>query len=135
MNDAQPFYKAQLHCHSLNSDGKIGVEEQKRLFKERGYSVVAFTDHEHLVDNSYLDDDDFLTITSCEVAIKEDAHKSTLKDRNMKAIHLNFYALDQHNVITPCYNSTIIIQMMRSERLQNMSANTSAPFLQIALMR
>lgn len=99
------FYKAQLHCHSTNSDGRISVEEQKKLFKDKGYSVVAFTDHEHLVDNSILDDDDFLTITSCEVAIKEDANKSTLKDRNMKAIHLNFYALDQHNVVTPCYNS------------------------------
>ena len=99
------FYKAQLHCHSLNSDGTISVEEQKALFKEKGYSVVAFTDHEHLVDNSFLDDDEFLTITSCELAIKEVAHMSTLQDRNMKSIHLNIYALDQHNVITPCYNS------------------------------
>lgn len=105
LNENKTFYKAQLHCHSLNSDGKISVEEQKQLFKEKGYSVVAFTDHEHLVDNSFLDDEEFLTITSCEVAIKEDAQKSTLKDRKMKAIHLNFYALDQHNVITPCYNS------------------------------
>lgn len=99
------FYKAQLHCHSLNSDGTVSVEEQKKLFKERGYSVVAFTDHEHLVDNSFLDDENFLTITSCEVAIKEVAHMSTLQDRNMKSIHLNLYALDQHNIITPCYNS------------------------------
>lgn len=105
LDEQMPFYKAQLHCHSDNSDGKISVEEQKRLFKERGYSVVAFTDHEHLVDNSYLDDEKFLTITSCEVAIKEDPHQSTLRNRNMKAVHLNFYALDQHNVITPCYNS------------------------------
>lgn len=105
LNENKNFYKAQLHCHSQNSDGKLTVEEQKQLFKEKGYSVVAFTDHEHLVDNSFLDDEDFLTITSCEVAVKEDAYKSTLKDRNMKAIHLNFYALNQHNVVTPCYNS------------------------------
>lgn len=105
LNENKHFYKAQLHCHSLNSDGKMSVEEQKPLFKEKGYSVVAFTDHEHLVDNSFLDDEDFLTITSCEMAIKEVAHMSTLQDRNMKSIHLNFYALDQHNVITPCYNS------------------------------
>ena len=105
MDSGKPFYKAQLHCHSTKSDGRLTVEEQKKLFKERGYSVVAFTDHEHLVDNSYLDDEDFLTITSCEVAIKEDPHMSTLKNRNMRAVHLNFYALNQHNVITPCYNS------------------------------
>lgn len=105
LDENKPFYKAQLHCHSLNSDGKVSVEEQKQLFKEHGYSVVAFTDHEHLVDNSHLDDPEFLTITSCEIAIKEDAHQSTLKNRNMKAVHLNFYALDQHNVVTPCFNS------------------------------
>lgn len=105
LNGQMRYYKTQLHCHSLNSDGKLSVEEQKKLFKDRGYSVVAFTDHEHLVDNSCLDDENFLTITSCEVAVKEDSHQSTLKNRNMKAIHLNFYALDQHNVVTPCYNS------------------------------
>ena len=105
LDHQKSFYKAQLHCHSTKSDGHITVEEQKKLFKERGYSVVAFTDHEHLVDNSYLDDDDFITITSCEVAMKEDAHTSTLKNRNMRAVHLNFYAMDQHNVVTPCYNS------------------------------
>ena len=105
MDECLPYYKAQMHCHSVNSDGKLTVDEQKQLFKARGYSVVAFTDHEHLVDNSRLDDEDFLTITSCEVAIKEDACQSTLKNHDMKAVHLNFYALDQHNVVTPCYNS------------------------------
>ena len=105
LDDKNGYFKAQLHCHSSNSDGKLSVTEQKELFKQKGYSVVAFTDHEHLVDNSFLDDPDFLTITSCEVAIKEDAKQSTLKNRNMRAVHLNFYALDQHNVMTPCYNT------------------------------
>lgn len=104
LDENMNFYKAQLHCHSTNSDGELDVEAQKKLFKEHGYSVVAFTDHEHLVDNSYLDDEGFLTITSCEVAIKEDFHQSTLMNRCMKAVHLNFYAMDQHNVVTPCYS-------------------------------
>jgi hypothetical protein len=32
---------------------------------------VAFTDHEHVIDNSHLTDENFLAINGCEVAIKE----------------------------------------------------------------
>lgn len=99
------FYKANLHCHSKYSDGKMSVEELKEAYKKRGYSIVAFTDHEHVIDNSRLDDENFLTITSCEVAIKEFENQSTLKNYGMRVCHLNFYALNQHNDITPCYSS------------------------------
>ena len=99
------FYKANLHCHSTESDGRRSPEELKEEYKKRGYSVVAFTDHEHLIDNSHLDDENFLTITSCELAIKQFPLESTLKNRDMHVCHLNFYALDPHNVTTPCYSS------------------------------
>lgn len=99
------FYKANLHTHSTYSDGKLTVEQIKEEYKKRGYSIVAITDHEHLIDNSRLDDEEFLTITSCEVAVKEIADVSTLKKFDMKVAHFNFYAQDQHNNLTPCYNS------------------------------
>jgi hypothetical protein len=99
------FYKANLHTHSTLSDGRLSVEEIKEEYKKRGYSVVAFTDHEHLINNSHLNDDDFLAITSCEVAIKEFKDQSTLKNHQMRVAHLNFYALDPENTLTPCYNS------------------------------
>ncbi len=105
LDENKKFFKANLHCHSTKSDGKLTVETLKAEYKKRGYSIVAFTDHEHLIDNSYLDDDEFLTITSCEVAIKEFPAISTLKKLDMRVTHLNFYALDQHNVVTPCYAS------------------------------
>lgn len=99
------YYKANMHTHSLNSDGSLSVEELKEEYKKRGYSIVAFTDHEHLIDNSHLDDNDFLTITSCEIAIKEFENQSTLKNYDMRVCHLNLYAKDQHNTLTPCYSS------------------------------
>ncbi len=99
------FYKANLHTHSVLSDGKLTVEQIKEEYKKRGYSVVAFTDHEHLIDNSHLNDEDFLAITSCEMAIKEFAEQSTLKNHQMRVAHINFYALDPKNTLTPCYNS------------------------------
>ena len=99
------FYKANLHCHTTNSDGVMTPEEVKELYKSNGYSVVAFTDHEHLIDNSYLNDEDFIAITSCELAIKDgpgNVRPSMKKD--MKVCHLNLYARDPKNVDTPCYN-------------------------------
>ena len=30
------FYKANLHCHSTNSDGKLTVEELKKIYMEKG---------------------------------------------------------------------------------------------------
>ncbi len=98
------FYKANLHCHSRYSDGKMTVRELKEHFKGAGYSVLAITDHEHLVDNSELNDRDFLTITACELAIKENEKASTLVNHDMKVCHLNLYSKDPSNIKTPCYN-------------------------------
>lgn len=105
LDSTKNFYKANLHCHSTKSDGKMTVEELKEVYKKNGYSVIAFTDHEHLLNNSYLNDDEFLAITSCEVAIKEFPELSTLVKTDMKVAHLNFLAKNPENIDTPCYNS------------------------------
>lgn len=99
------FYKANLHCHSTKSDGRATLDEIKAAYQKRGYSVVAFTDHDALYVNSHLTDENFVAITSTELAIKEDASTSTLVSHRMKCAHLNFYALDEKNDITPCYSS------------------------------
>lgn len=99
------YYKMNTHCHSTESDGKMTVEELKEHYKKNGYSIIAFTDHEHLVNNSHLNDENFLAITSCEIAIKEFPHLSTLVKTDMRVCHLNFFAKDPENIDTPCYNS------------------------------
>lgn len=105
LDSSKPFYKANMHCHSTYSDGAMTVEELKARYMEKGYSIIAFTDHEHLIDQSHLTDEHFLALTSCEIAIKQYPELSTLKRFSMKVCHLNFYAKDPHNVDTPCYNS------------------------------
>ena len=99
------YYKANLHTHSTFSDGSLTPEELKCEYKKRGYSILAITDHEHLIDFSYLNDEEFLTITSCELAIKEFPKQSTLENYDMRVTHLNLYGLDPHNTVTPCYSS------------------------------
>lgn len=98
------IYKANMHCHSNLSDGRLSPEELKDYYKSHGYSILAITDHEHINNNSYLDDDNFLTITSCEIAIKQFPHMSTGENRDMKVCHLNLYAKEQDNDYNACYN-------------------------------
>ena len=105
LDDAKPYFKANMHCHSVNSDGKMTPEELKAFYMSHGYSIIAFTDHEHVIDNSYLSDEHFLALTGCEIAIKEIADMSSGKKLDMKVCHLNLYARDPHNVDTPCYSA------------------------------
>ncbi len=107
LDNTKKFYKGNLHCHSTQSDGKKTPEELKEMYKKAGYSVLAITDHEILRDNSYLDDEEFITITSTEYAIKQFSEQSTLKNFDMKVCHLNLYARNQHNTNCICYNSVL----------------------------
>lgn len=97
------FYKGNMHAHSTLSDGTQTPEELKMLYKSNGYSFIAITDHEVVYDNSYLDDDEFITITSSEYGIKQYPEKSVFKTPDMKVCHLNIYAKNQHNADTICY--------------------------------
>lgn len=60
------FYKANLHCHSCLSDGKMTPQELKDAYKSEGYSVLALTDHEGVFYHNYLDDEDFIVLAGAE---------------------------------------------------------------------
>lgn len=70
----QPQYKANLHCHSVLSDGKLTPEQLKAAYKEHGYSVLAITDHEVPRDHSDLTEKDFLMLTGYEAYIRTPDH-------------------------------------------------------------
>lgn len=60
------FYKANLHCHSNLSDGTLSPQELKDAYKEKGYQVLAITDHEGLFYHKHLSDPDFLILAGAE---------------------------------------------------------------------
>ena len=66
----QPQYKANLHCHSTLSDGKLTPEQLKNAYKDKGYSVLAITDHEYPYDHSDMNEKDFLMLTGYEAYIR-----------------------------------------------------------------
>ena len=88
-------YKASLHCHTNLSDGLHTPEEIKRAYIDRGYSIVAFTDHFTMYRHPELEDSSFIPINSYEIAFSgyETGYDRQVVYRN-KACHLNAYAID-----------------------------------------
>lgn len=99
------FYKTNLHTHTYVSDGKYLPEEVKAKYKAHGYSIVAFSDHEVLVPHLDLNDEDFLALTSYEIAIR-DANKNG--HQAMRAYHLNLFAKNPNARISGCFTENSI---------------------------
>ena len=90
------WYKANLHCHTNISDGFYSPEEIKKMYKEKGYSIVAFTDHEYLALHNDLSDDSFLALNGYEVSVTESVTDERPAPK-CKTYHMNFYAKDKNN--------------------------------------
>lgn len=109
------WYRANFHCHTKHSDGARTPEEIKEAYKSHGYSIVAYTDHDVLLDHSDLNDEGFLALTGCEYAVNEASPKfPQIFDVNTgdwprkKCVHLNIFSKDPHNTFMP---ATAIEQM------------------------
>ena len=98
----QKQYKANLHCHSVFSDGKKTPEELKQMYKRQGYSILAITDHETPKNHSYLSEEDFLMITGYEAYIRK--NKNGIFDAYNQEIHLNLFARNPKNETIICFN-------------------------------
>ena len=83
-------YKANLHCHTVLSDGKKTPEEIKRDYQAHGYSVVAFTDHSKYANHAELNDSGFLALAGMEVQIDEKP-ENTGGTPHVRTYHFNIY--------------------------------------------
>ena len=95
------FYKANLHCHTTVSDGKSTPEEVKECYKNLGYDIVAYTDHDVLIGHNDLTDDTFLALNGVELSING---KGEPVWANMETCHLNFIALEPDNLKLVCWH-------------------------------
>ena len=69
------WYKANLHGHTVASDGKLTLEERSNEYREAGYDIIATTDHRTTSDVSKVNRDDFLVISGMETHPKTDNGK------------------------------------------------------------
>ncbi len=85
------FYKANLHCHSTVSDGSLTPEEIKKAYMEQGYSVVAYTDHNVMIDHSDLREENFLPLRGYEIDVNENPEQYS---NDTKTCHMCLIALE-----------------------------------------
>jgi len=106
-------YKANLHCHTTCSDGKFTPEQIKEAYKARGYSVVAFTDHNVMYNHSYLNDDGFIALMGCEADMTQ---KGNTPYNHRKVIHFNYISLKPENTAPFFFGSTLGFVEKNAER-------------------
>lgn len=93
------FYKANMHSHTVISDGKRTAEEIKAAYVEKGYSIVAFTDHEIMIPHSDLRDESFLPITAYEIQLRDWNRQPNC----IKLYHMNVYSPDPDRYLSKTY--------------------------------
>lgn len=101
------FYKANLHCHSTLSDGKLTPEQLKEHYKKNGYSILSITDHEAIFDHGYLDDEDFLTIPGYEREINC-TDPTSHGWNSVRTTHLCMYPKDRDNIKCVCFDPDFV---------------------------
>lgn len=99
LTESGNFYKANLHCHSTVSDGKLTPEEIKKHYMEHGYSVVAYTDHNVLVSHSELCSSDFVALNGYEYDALDEKNGRPLD--HVKTCHVCLIATEPDNIEKP----------------------------------
>lgn len=106
-------FKANLHAHSVLSDGRKTPEELKELYRSKGYSILAVTDHERPCDHSAMSEPDFLMLTGYEVYIRPDPEGRY--NRYAPEVHLNLLAKNPHNTDLICPHRAYIKYVPEAE--------------------
>ena len=103
LSNAKNFYKANLHCHTNCSDGKLTPAMLKEEYKSLGYSIVAYTDHDIFITHDELTDESFLALHGFEVEINENSVYPGKPELN--SCHICMIAIEPDNLIQPLWNS------------------------------
>ncbi len=63
-SDTIPFYKANFHCHTVESDGRVTPEECVDFYHSAGYDILSITDHRTVTE---ISSDKLLLIPGIEI--------------------------------------------------------------------
>lgn len=110
-------YKANLHCHSVLSDGCRTPEELKAMYKSRGYDILSITDHERPVEHTALSEKDFMMLTGYECYIRPGTGRY---DAYAVEVHLNLFAKDPKNVKMVCFNDNYSRYLKRDNAVEGL---------------
>jgi len=65
------YFKAQLHCHSTNSDGVMNPQTVAQEYLSRGYEILFITDHNFMTPDSSYSQPGLLTINGEELTFNK----------------------------------------------------------------
>ncbi len=102
LSESSNFYKANLHCHTTFSDGRLTPAEVKDYYQSLGYSIVAYTDHDILIAHDELSDDRFLALHGYEIEVTDNTVNQFVNQRHC---HLCFIGIEPDNLTQPFWNS------------------------------
>lgn len=111
-------FKANLHCHTTYSDGVLTPEEIKKVYVEKGYQIVAYTDHNVMFDHADLNDENFLAMIGSEIDVYQPNGYPKLP-----CFHINFYPRKSGQTAIPCYNPKHIRHGKLIEELRRTQAH------------
>ena len=104
LSETGNFYKANLHCHTTLSDACLTPGAVKGAYMAHGYSIVAFTDHDILLDHNDLTDSRFLALNGFELEVREDYKYALSLGRCNRQCHICLIALEPDNLTQVCYH-------------------------------
>ena len=111
-------FKANLHCHTTYSDGVLTPEEVKKAYVEKGYQIIAYTDHNVMYDHCDLNDENFLAMIGSEIDVYQpDGYPKK------PCYHINFYPRKSGQTAIPCYNPAHIRHGKLKEELRRIQAH------------
>ncbi len=113
------FYKANLHCHSTFSDGRLPPEEMKKKYMEHGYSIIAFSDHNVFIPHNELTDGDFLALNAYEIDVWQNEYQG---------FHMNLIALDPDTVEQAYFLPEYTSEHQNKDGIVDMVKHTDHPF-------
>lgn len=117
------FYKAAMHVHTNISDGRLSPEDVKKAYKDLGFSVVAYTDHEVFVPHNDLSDENFLALNSVEVSVTDPSTVEGGWDF-MHTCHINLYAKDKDiDYSSVCTKDSIYVEHSHKYMTEKMKQN------------
>lgn len=117
------FYKAAMHVHTNISDGGISVEGMTKAYKEKGFSIVAYSDHEVFVTHNDLSNENFLAINAVEVAINDES-KNAGGWPYLPTYHLNLYAKNRDiDYSSVCTKESIYVEHSHKYMMERMKKN------------
>ncbi len=99
-SESDKLYKVNLHSHTTESDGKLTPQQLKDVYKANGYSAVAITDHEFMVDHTELNDEEFIILPGYEYAINNGGPWS----HRIASCHMNLFPKKAGNYKMVCYS-------------------------------